>query len=213
MLLANDQVKNAAPFVEANVKDISHLLRKWSHIFSKHEFDNGYSNILQHQINTANLTPIKSRPYKIPKVQQCIMESLIQDLLTNNIIRKSKNPWCTHALLVKKKDGSNGLCIDYRRLNSITKRDQYSLPLIDELVDRLAGSKVFSIIDLKSGFWQCFMNESDKQNTAFCPGPDLGLYEFNVMPFGLTNVPATFQRLMDNILGQTITILLTSTTF
>ncbi|KII62948.1 Transposon Ty3-I Gag-Pol polyprotein [Thelohanellus kitauei] len=103
-------------------------------------------------------------------------------------------------VLVKKKNGSYRMCIDYRRLNSITQKDEYPLPLMEELLDRLAGAKIFSIFDLVNGYWQCAIEESDKEKTAFSPGPGLGLYEFNAMPFGLCNAPSTFQRLMDKAL-------------
>jgi len=103
-------------------------------------------------------------------------------------------------VLVKKKDGSLRLCIDYRKLNDRTIKDAYQLPRIDETFDKMYGSKWFSSLDLQSGYWQVEMADQDKQKTAFSVG-DLGFFECNRMPFGLTNAPATFQRLMEQTLN------------
>ena len=90
--------------------------------------------------------------------------------------------------------------MDYRELNKKTTRDAYPLPLLDEVQDRLAKSTVFSTLDLQSGYWQLPVSIKDREKTAFCPGPGMGLYQFCQMPFGLTGAPASFQRLMDKIL-------------
>ena len=101
--------------------------------------------------------------------------------------------------MVKKKDGSNRFCVDYRKLNDITIKDAYPLPRIDESLDQLAGSKWFSCLDLNAGYWQVETDPKDREKTAFTSRK--GLYEFNVMPFGLCNAPATFERLMETILA------------
>jgi hypothetical protein len=99
--------------------------------------------------------------------------------------------------LVKKKNGKLRFCIDYRKLNKVTKKDAYPLPRVDEMLDTLSGSKWFSTLDLASGYWQVLMHRNDREKTAFVTR--FGTYEFNVMPFGLCNAPATFQRLMDRV--------------
>ena len=103
-------------------------------------------------------------------------------------------------MLVRKKNGTLRFCLDLCHLNSLTIRDSYSLPSIDRTIDTLAGSSWFSVLDLKSGYWQVPPAEEDKAKTAFAVGP-LGFWECRRMPFGLTNAPATFQRLMETSMG------------
>ena len=98
----------------------------------------------------------------------------------------------------KKKSGEYRFCVDYQKLNEITIKDVYPLPRIDDTLDALGGSRLFSALDLKNGYWQVEIDERDREKTAFIT-PN-GLYHFNVMPFGLCNAPATFERLMDSIL-------------
>ena len=121
-------------------------------------------------------------------------------MLDEGVIRHSKSPWMAPAVFVPKKSGQLWICIDYRELNKRTTKDSYPLPLPDEVQDRLAGSTVFSTLDLHSGYWQLPVNPGDREKTAFCPGPGMGLYEFCRMPFGLSGAPSSFQRLMDKTL-------------
>ena len=120
-------------------------------------------------------------------------------MLNAGIIQPSTSPWASPIVTAMKKNGKKRLCIDYRRVNSITKKDAYPLPRIDEMMDALGEAKWFSSMDLTSGYWQVGMHPESIQKTAFISRE--GLYEFNVMPFGLCNAPATFQRAMDNMLG------------
>jgi hypothetical protein len=116
------------------------------------------------------------------------------------VITESNSPWSSPVVLVKKPDGSWRYCIDYRKLNAVTKKDSYPLPLISEVLDRLQGAVWFSSLDLKAGYWQIAMDEQDAEKTAFTT-PQGGLYHFNVLSFGLCNAPATFCRLMDVVLS------------
>ena len=119
-------------------------------------------------------------------------------MLEKGVIQPSDSPWSSPIVLAKKKDGSVRFCIDYRKVNAITRKDAYPLPRIDETLDTLAGSKLYTTLDLKTGYWQVEVENEDRAKTEFST-PDR-LYEFKVMPFGLCNAPATFQRLMDRVL-------------
>ena len=101
---------------------------------------------------------------------------------------------------IRKKNNELRVCIDYRELNKRTEASAYSLPLPDEVQDRLGGATIFSKLDFRSGFWQIELDHHDIPKTAFCPGPGMGLYEFTRMPFGLNGAPSTMQRLMDKLL-------------
>ena len=118
-------------------------------------------------------------------------------MLDTKLIRPSSSPWTSPVVLVRKKNGKLRFCVDYRKLNGITKKDAYPLPRIDDMLNTLKGSKWFSTLDLASGYWQVAMHPRDREKTAFVTR--YGIYEFNVMPFGLCNAPATFQRLMDRV--------------
>ena len=119
-------------------------------------------------------------------------------MLDRNIIQPSMSPWAAPVVLLRQNDGQDRFCVDYRRLNQITKKDSYPLPRIDDTLDPLSGIKYFSTLDLLSGYWRLEMDFSSREKTAFTT--HCGLFEFLVMPFGLTNAPSTFQRLKESVL-------------
>ena len=157
----------------------------------------GISDIVEHEIDTGNNTPIAQKPYKVDSEKREIMKKEIKKLKEMGWIRKAHGPWASPVVMVKKKDGEIRFCVDYRKINAITTTDAHPLPRIEELLEQFSESKWFSSIDLASGYHQIKMKESDIEKTAFtcC----FGLYEYIVMPFGLKNAPPTFQRMMNEL--------------
>ena len=141
--------------------------------------------------------PISIPPYRMAHAELRELKAQLEELLSKGFIRPSISPWGASVLFVKKKDESLRLCIDYRQLNKVTIRNQYPLPRIDELFNQLQGSRVYSKIDLRSGYHQLRVQESDVPKTAF--KTRYGHYEFLMMPFGLTNAPTTFMDLMNRV--------------
>jgi hypothetical protein len=141
--------------------------------------------------------PISKRPYRMDVKDLAELKNQIEELLSKGFIRPSSSPWGAHTLFVDKKDGSRRLCIDYRSLNEVTIKNKYPLPRIEDLFDQMRGAKLFSKIDLRSGYHQLKIRVEDIPKTAFTSR--YGLYEFTVMSIGLTNAPTYFMYLMNNV--------------
>ncbi|UYV79636.1 K02A2.6-like, partial [Cordylochernes scorpioides] len=153
----------------------------------------------RNQIIPADNRPIKQRPYRVSPTERRAIQGEVDKMIKMGVAQPSESPWSSPVVLVKNKDGSWRFCVDYRRLNRITKKDVYPIPRTDDVLDSLTGAKFYSSMDLRTGYWQIEIDEGDREKTAFVT-PD-GLYEFRVMPFGLCNAPATFERMMDNLLA------------
>ncbi|GFY06605.1 retrovirus-related Pol polyprotein from transposon 17.6 [Trichonephila clavipes] len=154
---------------------------------------------MKHRIDTGEYPPIKQHPRRLQFAKQEEVQKLIKDMKNSDVIEPLSSPWVPSIVLVRKKDGSTRFCAEYRQLNDVTKNDSYPLPRIDDRLDTLAGNTWFSTPDLKSGYWQVELHPDDKEKTAFSTGQ--GLWQFKVMPFGLCNAPATFECLMETVLG------------
>ena len=181
-------------------KAVEELFKEYGRLFALEKNDLGHTTKVKHKIRLNDYTPFKERYRRVPPHLYEEVRRHLKEMVEIGAIRKSNSPWASAVVLVRKKDGSLRFCIDLRHLNNRTIKDAYSLPRIEETLDCLNGAKIFTSLDLKSGYWQVEMEEESKPLTAFTVGP-LGFFECERMPFGLTNAPATFQRLMESCLG------------
>jgi hypothetical protein len=185
-----------------------HYTPKIKRILDKHQkvfgpippgvpLDRGFEHIIELEVGA---NPIITTPYRHPKKYKDEIEKAIKELLDMGHIRPISSPFALSVVLVKKKDGTMRMCIDFWSLNKNTIKNRYPMPRIDELLDELHGAIYFKKIDLRSGYHQIKMREEDISKIAFrC---HYGNYEFLVMPFGLTNAPATFQSCMNHVFNK-----------
>ena len=154
----------------------------------------GKTDTIKMKIDTGNHPPIKLKPYRTTLNNIKIVEEAVKDMLDAKIIRKSRSPWAFPVVKVEKKDKTKRFRIDFRKLNNITKKNSFPLPVIDDILAQLGKAKYFTALDLKSGYHQIEMDEKDKEKTAFTC--HVGLFEYNKLPFDLANGPSIFQELM-----------------
>jgi len=178
--------------------EVRKLLKEFRNLFAVSDNDLGHTNVVKHKIDTGDSRPIKQPPRRTPVALREEVEKHIDNMLERNVIEPCDGPWSSGIVLVKKKDGSTRFCVDYRQLNACTLKDAYPLPRIDDSLEQLSGNKWFTTLDLCSGYWQVEVDEQDRPKTAFAT--KRGLFQFRSMPFGLVNAPATFERLMENVL-------------
>ena len=191
--------RDDSPLDTLQKDELHSLLSEYHQTFSLEEDERGETDIVQLIIDTGDAPPQKQPVRRVPVAARQELANLLQSMQKSKIIQPSNSPWASPVVLVRKKDGSLRLCIDYRKLNSVTKCDAFPMPRIDDLLDVLGQSKYFTTLDLKSGYWQVKVHPDSCEKTAFITHG--GLYEFRVMPFGLANAPALFQRLMQRVLG------------
>ena len=183
-------------------KQTRSLLAEYHDLFSLEKNEIGHMKAAEHiiKLKDPDAAPFKKWFRRILPPQVNEVREHLKLMLDAGAIQPSNSPWCNAVVLVGKKDGSLRFCIDFRRLNSLTKKDFHPLPRICETLDSLIKEAYFSTFDLTSGFWQVPLAEESKQFTAFTLG-SMGLFECDRMPFGFCNAPATFQRLMQNLSG------------
>ena len=200
-LLEKLNLDGLAHWSPGNVVAVRELVLVYHDVFTLESNELGCTSAIEHEICIENSQPFKERFRCIPPPLLEEVRTSLRDMLEAGAICPSQSPWCNVVVLVRKKDSTLHFCVDFRCLNTQTKKDTYPLPHIQEVLESMAGSAHFSSMDFKSGFWQIKMVQEPQQYTAFMVG-NLGFYEFICMLFGLCNTPATFQHLMQNTLGE-----------
>ena len=190
-----DELRAAA----AGDEDLYALLCDYKDVLAWSGQNPGVTSSTMHSIDTGDAPPAASRPYPVSPADEVRLKKHIDEMCTAGIIRPSSSPWAAPAFFKVKPEGDIRLLIDYRKLNKVTAPDAYPMKTAASILMRLQGAKIFTTLDLKSGYWQVPVAAQDVPKTAFAT--PFGLYESLVMPFGLRNAPATFQRLMDNVLA------------
>ncbi|KAI7808673.1 hypothetical protein IRJ41_011194 [Triplophysa rosa] len=179
----------------SQLTDIAKLQAEFADVFSPLP---GRTKLIQHHIETVPGVVVRSRPYRLPEHKKNVVQTELAAMLEMGVIEESNSDWASPIVLVPKTDGSVRFCVDYRKVNAVSKFDAYPMPRVDELLDRLGTARFYSTLDLTKGYWQIPLSPLSKEKTAFTT--PFGLHQFVTLPFGLFGAPATFQRLMDRIL-------------
>ncbi|KAG1925740.1 interleukin-1 receptor accessory protein-like 1-A [Pimephales promelas] len=184
---------------ELKARIVGRINREASSAFAKHDLDVGRVSGVAHRIELIEHVPFKERTRRVSPADFEDLRKHLLDLLASEIIEESNSPYASPVVLVRKKNGDLRMVVDYRKLNKLTKGDAYPLPRIEETFTLLSGSKWFTVLDLKSGYYQLEVEESDRPKTAFTT--PFGNWQFRRLPQGLTNSPATFQRTMEKVMA------------
>ena len=174
---------------------MDHLIEENKDVFNTRP---GMTRLTEHRLETGTAKPVRQAPYRLPHAYRETVQKELAEMERDGIIEPSTSEWASPIVLVPKKDGSLRMCVDYRRMNSVSEADAYPMPRIDDLIDRLGDAKYISTLDLTRGYWQVPVAPQSRSRTAFTT--PFGLYQFRVMPFGLQGAPSTFQRMMDVLL-------------
>jgi hypothetical protein len=174
------------------------ILEENPSLFANSDLDLTQTQTVTCTVDTGAADPIRQKPYITPFNKRQVIDQAVEDMLKAEVIERSQSPWSFPVVVVDKADGTKRFCVDFRKLNKITKPMSYPLPLIDDILAMLGQAKFYTCLDLKSGYWQVRMDEKDKEKTAFACHK--GLFQFRVMPFGLSNAPSIFMMLMNSVL-------------
>ncbi|XP_044133676.1 uncharacterized protein LOC122926366, partial [Bufo gargarizans] len=224
VLELRDRMEELAQTVRENLRAAQQRQRVWYDRRARHRsFQIGQKVMVLRPVRTDKLQAAWQGPYKVIgqicdttytiascededvkrtfhiNMLKAYQEREIDEMLQLGVIEPSESPWASPVVLVPKKDGTTRFCVDYRRLNDKTVTDAYPMPRMDELLDRISAGKYLTTIDLCKGYWQIPLAEDAIPKSAFIT--PFGLYQFRVMPFGMKNAPATFQRMVDQLLG------------
>ena len=154
----------------------------------------GFCPLLLHDVDTGDAPPIKQSPRRPPLSASNAEDEILDEMLSTGVIEPSISEWTSPVCLVKKPDGTYRFCIDYRRVNAVSRKDAFPIPDIQDALDSLRGARCFATLDVLSGYWQLGLMDRAKERSAFCTRR--GLSQFTRMPFGLSGAPATYCRMM-----------------
>ena len=192
---------DSGDLTQAQKEDLRSILYEYADIISTGDTDIGRTHLAEHVINTGSAKPIFQKPYRVEFKNREVIEREIEKMLSIDLIEPCKSPWASPVVLIPKKDGSTRFCIDFRKINKVTVRDAFPLPRIDDIIPLLGKKNYFVGLDMACGYWQVPVSEEmeSKNKTAFTC--HVGTFRFRYMPFGGVNCPATFQRLMQQVLA------------
>ena len=202
LYLQTVQENDLSPEISNSLK---HILSAHADTFAKHSLDIGFCSVLQHDVDTGDALPIKQSPRRPPLAAREAEDEILNSMLLSGVIEPSTSPWSSPVCLVSKSDGSYRFCVDYRKVNAVSKHDAFPVPNIQDALDSMKGARWFATIDLLSSYWQLGMTDRAKERSAFCTRR--GLFHFTRMPFGLSNAPSSFCRLMSLVLDDLLWVI------